>query len=61
MKYLEWLKTEGINSYKKYCNCGGYAYTMNGRDPEHPHLHWCAQFKEYEDLYSKYLGENDEL
>lgn len=55
MTYLEWLKSKGVNSYKEYCNCGGYAHTMNGRNPEHPHQSWCHQFREYEDLYFKYL------
>lgn len=57
MTYLEWCKENNTLSYKNYCNCGGYAHTMNGRSVEHPHLSWCAQFEEYEDLYFKYLGE----
>lgn len=34
-------------SYKHYCNCGGYAPSMNGRDPEDPHMIWCAQRAEF--------------
>lgn len=30
---------------------------MNGRNPEHPHLPWCDQYKEYEELYSQYERE----
>lgn len=58
--YLEWCKKNDIRSYKNCCNCGGYAASMNGRDAEHPHMSWCAQFKEYEDLYFKYLGQRNE-
>ena len=29
------------------CNCGGYAPSMNGRDPENPHMAWCAQYPEW--------------
>ena len=57
MTYLEWCKENNIRSYQNYCTCGGYAHTMNGRNPEHPHKSWCAQYKEYEDLYFQYLGE----
>lgn len=54
MTYFEYVKSKGIKSYRNYCNCGGYAASMNGRDKEHPHKSWCAQFAEYEDLYFQY-------
>lgn len=54
MTYLEWCKVKGIVTYKSYCNCGGYAASMNGRNKEHPHLNWCPQYEEYEDLYFQY-------
>lgn len=37
-----------MNTFQNYCNCGGYACSMNGRDPEHPHMTWCAQYTEWE-------------
>lgn len=30
-----------------YCTCGGYAWSMNGRDPEQPHMEWCPKFDEH--------------
>lgn len=54
MNYLTWLSEKGITTYSSYCNCGGYAASMNGRSPEHPHLSWCDQYEEYEKLYSQY-------
>lgn len=38
------LKT---STFKNYCNCGGYAWSMNGRPQEQPHMIWCAQYEEY--------------
>lgn len=38
-----------IKSFVNYCNCGGYASSMNGRNPEHPHMSWCAQYHEWEE------------
>lgn len=36
-----------LRTFKNYCNCGGFAYTMNGRNPQDPHMHWCAQRAEW--------------
>jgi hypothetical protein len=46
-------KEEALNlkSFKHYCTCGGYAYTMNDRDPSSPHMSWCEQKDEYEEWY----------
>jgi len=38
---------ERITSFKHFCTCGGFAWTMNGRDPASPHLSWCPQRQEY--------------
>ncbi len=38
-----------LKSYSHYCNCGGYASSMNGRDSSNPHATWCAQYKEFEE------------
>lgn len=54
MTYLVWLSTKGITTYKNYCNCGGYASSMNGRDARPRIMSWCDQYKEYNDLYSNY-------
>ena len=40
-----------LKSFKNYCNCGGYAWKMNGRNPARPHLSWCPQMKEYNEWY----------
>jgi len=42
-------KVGSIKPYKNYCNCGGYAAGVNGRNPEHPHMSWCAQCIEFEE------------
>jgi hypothetical protein len=36
-----------LKSFKEYCACGGYAHSMNSRDPEAPHMSWCPQREEY--------------
>lgn len=57
---------EAINlkRFKNGCTCGGYAWTMNGRDPEQPHMAWCPQIHEYAEwrraLKSGPKGESDE-
>lgn len=38
-----------LKSFKHYCNCGGYAWQMNGRQEERPHMDWCPQYAEYEE------------
>jgi len=34
-------------TFKHHCTCGGYAYDMNGRNPDAPHMAWCPQLEEY--------------
>ncbi len=34
-------------SFECYCTCGGYAHSINGRDPANPHMTWCPQYEEY--------------
>ena len=41
-------EAKALKSFKHYCNCGGFAASMNGRNPDHPHLSWCPQLEEYE-------------
>ena len=37
--------------FDNFCTCGGYAYTINGRNPDQPHMEWCKQFDEYSEYY----------
>jgi hypothetical protein len=37
--------------FKNHCTCGGFAWTMNGRDPAQPHMAWCPQLEEYAEWY----------
>ena len=48
LDFAEYLRSKDIYSWDNYCNCGGYASSMNGRNPEHPHLSWCPQYEEWE-------------
>lgn len=40
-----------LKTFQHYCNCGGFAWTMNGRPQEQPHMSWCAQFDEYAEYW----------
>lgn len=40
-----------LKQFKHLCNCGGYAYSMNGRDRANPHMSWCPQDAEYREWY----------
>jgi len=44
-------EAKNLKSFKNYCNCGGYAWSMNGRNPARPHMSWCPQMKEYNEWY----------
>lgn len=52
--FIEYLKSNGVYTFKNYCNCGGYASDMNGRNKEHPHMSWCAQYGEWEQYWREY-------
>ena len=45
------LEAENKALFHNHCNCGGYAWTMNGRDERQPHMTWCPQAKEYAEWY----------
>ena len=47
--FQQYLKEQGVISFKNYCTCGGYS-----RSGDHPHLAYCAQFKEYEEWWMEY-------
>ena len=38
-------------TFKNYCTCGGYAHSMNGRNPRRPHMSYCPQAEEYNEWY----------
>ena len=40
-------EAKGLKAFKSYCNCGGYALSMNNRNANHPHMTWCPQYKEW--------------
>lgn len=44
-------EAKNLKSFENYCTCGGYAHSMNGRDPANPHMTWCAQKQEYDEWY----------
>jgi len=50
---------EKLTTFKHYCTCGGYAHSMNGRNPRRPHKHWCPQRKEYSEWYDALHDEGD--
>lgn len=41
-----------LHSFKNYCMCGGYAWQMNGRSQEQPHMTWCPQYAEYAEWWA---------
>jgi len=40
-----------LRTFKNYCTCGGFAWTVNGRSHSSPHLRYCQQKKEYREWY----------
>ncbi len=36
-----------LKSFKNFCTCGGFAWSMNGRNPKQPHMDWCPQAAEF--------------
>ena len=44
-------EAENLKTFKNYCMCGGYAWSMNGRPQEQPHMDWCPQKEEYTEWY----------
>jgi hypothetical protein len=55
-----------LRRFDRPCTCGGFAASMNGRDPRHPHMSWCPQLPQWEawrramDLYQARKGEGEE-
>ncbi len=50
-----------LKTFKRVCNCGGYAWHMNGRPEEQPHMTWCPQAKEYAEWYQALHGRPDQI
>ena len=46
-------------TYDSYCTCGGYAWSMNGRDPKQPHMGWCPQYDEHAKWYKEKEKKSD--
>lgn len=40
-------EAENLKTFKNSCTCGGYAWNINGRPREQPHMSWCPQYNEY--------------
>lgn len=47
-----------LKTFKHYCTCGGFAWNLNGRPKEQPHLAWCPQLEEYADWYQALRGKD---
>lgn len=45
-------EAEVLTSFKNTCTCGGYAWRMNGRPQEQPHMVWCPQADEYAEWFN---------
>lgn len=44
-------QAEALVTFTHHCMCGGYAHSMNGRDPARPHMDWCPQREEYNEWW----------
>jgi len=55
-------KEEALNlkSFQNYCTCGGFAFSMNGRNPKRPHMDWCPQREEYNEWYDAIHSDDKE-
>jgi hypothetical protein len=45
-------EAQALRSFKHYCQCGGYAWSMNGRPEQQPHMDWCPQHDEYREWWT---------
>ncbi len=44
---MTYEEAKNLLVFDEPCTCGGYAWTMNGRDPNNPHMAWCPQREQY--------------
>ena len=52
-------EAEELTTFKNSCNCGGFAWSMNGRPQEQPHMTWCPQYEEYQEWFSAINSKED--
>lgn len=45
-------EAKNLKSFKHSCQCGGYAWQMNGRPESAPHMDWCPQRAEYAEWWA---------
>ncbi len=45
-------EVKGLTKFDHACTCGGYAWRMNGRSEENPHMPWCPQKPQYDAWYA---------
>ena len=50
-----------LKSFENYCTCGGYAWQMNGRPQNQPHMEWCPQREEYIEWWNALRGREEGL
>lgn len=48
---MTYEEAKNLKFFKEYCSCGGFAHSMNGRNPARPHMSWCPQMEEYNEWY----------
>ena len=53
-------EAQRLRRFDHYCNCGGFAYTMNGRPVSNPHMIWCPQKQQYDEWYKALHSNNDD-
>lgn len=41
-----------LKTFQNHCTCGGFAWSINGRNPANPHMNWCPQKDEYHQWYT---------
>ena len=49
-------EAENLKVFENTCMCGGFAWNLNGRPQEQPHMAWCPQYDEYQELYQALNG-----
>ncbi len=51
-------EAKNLATFENECTCGGFAWQMNGRPQEQPHMNWCPQYDEYEEWYQALHGDD---
>ena len=50
-------EAQKLKTFKNYCICGGFAWSMNDRDKRRPHMSYCPQREEYNQWYDALHGD----